>query len=123
MTWTNAPGSELDLQWLADPANQQGGTNPFVAPGNVFDSTEFDSPVSGSDTQTFSDVVSLGLSGPFSLTLLGELHGFPNGGTASATESVTAVPEASTWTMLIAGFAGLGIAGYRVSRKRNALAV
>jgi hypothetical protein len=123
VTWKNAPGSELDLEWLADPANQQGGTNPFVAPGNVFDSTEFDSPVSGSGTQTFSDVVSLSLGGPFSLTLQGQLHGFPDGGTVSAAESVTAVPEASTWTMLIAGFAGLGIAGYRVSRKRNALAV
>jgi hypothetical protein len=47
-----------------------------------------------------------------------------NGGTESASESVTvAVPEPSTWTMLIAGFAGLGIAGYQVSRKRSALAV
>jgi hypothetical protein len=122
VTWTNAPNSELDLNWLADPENQQGGNNPFVAPGNQFDFTEFDSPTSGSGTQTFVDTVVLRLSGPFSLTLQGDLLGFPSGGTVSATESVTAIPEASTWTMLIAGFAALGIAGYRVLRKRNALA-
>jgi hypothetical protein len=122
VTWKDAPGSEIDVAWFADPANEQGGANPFVAPGSEFDSTEFDSPVSGSGTQTFVDTVVLRLSGPFSLTLQGDLLGFPSGGTVSATESVTAVPEASTWTMLIAGFAGLGIAGYRVSRKRNALA-
>jgi hypothetical protein len=36
---------------------------------------------------------------------------------------VAATPEPSTWAMLLIGFAGLGIAGHRVSRKRNALAV
>jgi hypothetical protein len=29
----------------------------------------------------------------------------------------TAVPEASTWTMLLAGFAGLGVAGYRKAQR------
>ena len=31
----------------------------------------------------------------------------------------TAVPEASTWAMMLLGFAGLGIAGYRASRRRK----
>ena len=30
-----------------------------------------------------------------------------------------AIPEPSTWAMMIAGFAGLGFAGYRASRGRN----
>jgi hypothetical protein len=30
----------------------------------------------------------------------------------------TAVPEASTWAMMVIGFAGLGVAGYRASQKR-----
>ncbi len=34
----------------------------------------------------------------------------------------SAVPEASTWAMMLAGFAGLGFAGYRSSRKRVAFA-
>ena len=122
-TWTNATAnSELDMSWFADPSNQQGANTPFDAPGNQFDSTELVSPESGNGTVTFSDTVALNVSGPFSLTLQGDLA-LANGATVSATESVTAIPEASTWTMLIAGFAGLGIAGYRVSRKRNALAV
>ena len=33
-----------------------------------------------------------------------------------------AVPEASTWAMMLIGFAGLGYAGYRSSRKSAALA-
>jgi len=37
-------------------------------------------------------------------------------GTAAAT------PEPATWVMMIAGFAGLGFAGFRASRKRTALA-
>jgi hypothetical protein len=35
---------------------------------------------------------------------------------------VTGVPEASTWAMLLVGFAGLGLAGYRASRKGGAVA-
>jgi hypothetical protein len=34
----------------------------------------------------------------------------------------TAVPEPSTWAMMIAGFAGLGFAGYRASRRSGATA-
>jgi hypothetical protein len=35
----------------------------------------------------------------------------------SGTLTVTSVPEASTWAMMLLGFAGLGFAGYRTSRK------
>ena len=31
-----------------------------------------------------------------------------------------AVPEASTWAMVLLGFAGLGFSGYRASRKCSA---
>jgi hypothetical protein len=34
----------------------------------------------------------------------------------------TAVPEPSTWAMMLLGFAGLGFAGYRRSRKASAIA-
>jgi hypothetical protein len=36
----------------------------------------------------------------------------------AATGTLSAVPEASTWAMMVIGFAGLGIAGYRASLKR-----
>jgi hypothetical protein len=34
--------------------------------------------------------------------------------------SITAVPESSTWAMMLAGFAGLGFLGWRGSRKTTA---
>jgi hypothetical protein len=34
----------------------------------------------------------------------------------------TPVPEASTWAMMLAGFAGLGLVGYRAQRKTSAFA-
>jgi hypothetical protein len=34
----------------------------------------------------------------------------------------TAVPELSTWAMMAFGFAGVGIVGYRATRRSSALA-
>ncbi|MEH2496253.1 hypothetical protein V1294_002732 [Bradyrhizobium sp. AZCC 1678] len=37
-----------------------------------------------------------------------------------ATQAAPAVPEASTWAMMILGFAGIGVLAYR--RRRNGIA-
>ena len=42
--------------------------------------------------------------------------------TAQFSATFTTVPEPSTWAMMLAGFAGLGFATYRASRKSAALA-
>jgi hypothetical protein len=42
------------------------------------------------------------------------------GGFGVRTFTLTAVPEASTWALMLIGLAGLGIAGYRASQKRAA---
>jgi hypothetical protein len=42
------------------------------------------------------------------------------GGFGVGTFTLTAVPEASTWAMMVIGFAGLGVAGYRASHRRVA---
>ena len=39
----------------------------------------------------------------------------------SGTLTVTAVPEPSTWAMMLLGFAGLGFLGYRTSHKAASL--
>jgi hypothetical protein len=52
----------------------------------------------------------------------GELASAP-GGFGVGTFTLTAVPEESTWALMLIGFAGLGIAGYRASRKRVAAAI
>ncbi len=46
----------------------------------------------------------------------------PNGESNGLFGSLTAVPEPSTWAMMLAGFAGLGFAGYRRARKTDATA-
>jgi hypothetical protein len=55
---------------------------------------------------------------------LGSFSGFDPGNGTNATVTFTAVPELSTWAMMLTGFAGLGFVGYRSSsRKRATLAV
>jgi PEP-CTERM motif len=41
-------------------------------------------------------------------------------GTRPGFTNVTPVPEPSTWAMMLIGFAGLGYAGHRASRKSAA---
>ncbi len=45
--------------------------------------------------------------------------GQPSYGNEVTNVSVSAVPELSTWTMMLAGFASLGFAGYRRSKKEG----
>jgi hypothetical protein len=40
---------------------------------------------------------------------------------ASEFTNVSGVPEPSTWAMMLLGFAGLGLAGYRASRQAVAV--
>ena len=46
-----------------------------------------------------------------------------NGLTVIATNGVAAVPEPSTWAMMILGFAGVGAMAYRRSRKDQGVAL
>jgi hypothetical protein len=48
----------------------------------------------------------------------GERSANPSAPFGVGTFTLTAVPEASTWAMMVIGFAGLGVAGYRASQKR-----
>jgi hypothetical protein len=44
---------------------------------------------------------------------------FTTGSGAASVSAAMTAPEASTWTMMLVGFAGLGLAGYRLSEKRR----
>jgi hypothetical protein len=68
----------------------------------------------GIDTGQFVGFTGVGKIG--SLTLTDGYVGLVN-------LTTSGVPEPSTWAMMLIGFAGLGFAGYRASRKTTALAV
>jgi hypothetical protein len=75
-------------------------------------------------TSTTNDINWTVFSGDFtasssstSLSFL-ETVGSNNGGVLLDGISVSAVPEPSTWAMMLLGFAGIGFMGYRQSRKR-----
>jgi PEP-CTERM motif len=66
------------------------------------------------------------LSAGGSFVAVGDMGANQNSGNMSTFTHVTAppspVPEPSTWAMLLIGFAGLGYASYRASRKSAAVA-
>lgn len=98
-----------------DPAN---GLYTTVTPI----ASQFFTP-SSANSANFTDLVS-GLSS-YSVTEVYTITspaGKLSSGSANLTEVVaTAVPEASTWAMMIAGFAGLGLVGFGRSKKARAI--
>jgi hypothetical protein len=62
----------------------------------------------------WSDTVAVGLNNLGDIIGYGDYHGAQYG------FLLAPVPEPSTWAMLLAGFAGLGLAGYRSARKGGA---
>jgi PEP-CTERM motif len=77
-------------------------------PGSIFSNFEIDSDLSGSGTAVFgyTDVNFGGGELGFDLT--------PE--TISVSVMTTAVPEPSTWAMLLIGFAGIGLIGNRLAK-------
>jgi hypothetical protein len=68
---------------------------------------------------TFASVsTGVGVAGPYYAELIGTATGPVAPGVSFTAVAASAVPEASTWVMMLAGFGALGFAGYR----RRALA-
>jgi hypothetical protein len=82
--------------------------------------TYFNPPSATPSTPEVIDITGLHLTGASVSVTLNN----PNSWVfMSEAQFITGVPEPSTWAMTLVGFAGLGYAGYRASRKRVALAV
>jgi hypothetical protein len=123
-TWQNAIGSTITMRWFDDPLNRQGAGTPTDTPGNLIDSfTNTAASIVDSFSHDGSGAVTD--SGPFSMTEEAVFTLTPFGQLINRgeTEVKSAIPEPSTWAMMLLGFAGLGFAGYRASRKSVAVTV
>ena len=113
---SNVGAPNSTLQFFADATNTQ-GANPLNTPGTLLESvsgaatTDPDS-FAGSLITPFSALGPYSMTESASLTLrgLGSITGF------NQSMESTAVPEASTWAMMLVGFVGLGWGAW--SRKR-----
>jgi hypothetical protein len=120
--WQNAIGSSITLSWFDDPANGQGADDPTDTPGNLIDSfthaaTLFVDSFSHNGTGAVSD------AGPFSMTeeAIFTLTPFAQLVNRGQSEVKLAVPEPSTWGMMLLGFVGLGYAGFRKARSARSI--
>jgi len=120
--WQNAIGSSITLNWFDDPANGQGADDPTDTPGNLIDSfthaaTLFVDSFSHDGTGAVSD------AGPFSMTEQAIFTLTPFGQLVNRGQSEVklAVPEPSTWGMMLLGFVGLGYAGFRKARSARSI--
>jgi len=112
----NIGAANSTLEFFADPANGQ-GANPLNTPGTLLDSVSGHAttdPDSFSGTKTQSFIAGL----PFSMTEAAHLDLISGGSITGFNQSMTssAIPEPSTWAMLVIGFGFM--AWGALSRKR-----
>lgn len=111
---TIGPGTSLNWSVYYDPLNVPFGEATLLA------SQDFSDPSSVITLGFFvpSVTVSGPIDGPFSLTELLTISGPSGGAVTFDSSAVAVVPEASTWTMMLMGFAGCGLI-FRQARRRR----
>jgi hypothetical protein len=124
-TFHNSIGSNFSINWFADAANGQGGGVTGSTPGaliGTYTSPTITSVVEG--VSYTSPILPVTFTAPYSLTEETTYTLRPQGFLIDRSQTVVlGIPETSTWTMMLAGFAAIGFAGYRSSRKRAAQSV
>jgi hypothetical protein len=121
--WQNAIGSTITMSWFDDPNNGQGADAPGDTPGNLIDSFS-NAATSIVDAFAHDGTGPISDAGPFSMTeeAFFTLMPFAQLINRGQTEIKSAVPEPSTWAMMLLGFAGLGYAGFRKARSIRSIA-
>jgi hypothetical protein len=118
LTFNDAVGSlASSLQFWADPLNAQ-GANPNNTPGALLE-TVFGTPLTNPDSFSGSNDVAFKSASPFSMTEGASLNLIGGGSITGTNLSMnSAVPEPSTWAMLLMGFGGLMLFGFRKRARR-----
>jgi hypothetical protein len=124
-TWQGSALSTASFKWFVDPANAQGASNAFNTPGALVDS---DFSTSSGPVLAFSrtdPVVADALNAPFSMTEQLTLHLGAGESLVNRGQSIVgaAVPEPSTWAMMLVGFVGLAWGALTRKRLRSERAI
>jgi hypothetical protein len=117
LTFNSAVGSGASsVSFFADTANGQ-GANPTNTPGVLLD-TVSGTPVTDPDSFSGTKTQAFITSSPFSMTESANLNLIAGGSITGFDQSMTtgAIPEPSTWAMLVAGF---GLMAFGAFRKRR----
>ena len=123
-TWQGAIGSTITMNWYDDPANGQGADTPTDTPGTLIDTFSF-TATTVADSFAHNGFGAASDGGPFSMTEQAIFTLTPHGELLSRgqTEIKNAIPEPSTWAMMVLGFLGLGYVGLRKGRARSAISI
>jgi hypothetical protein len=109
-------GSSFSVPDGSAPSGFVFGDNPYFANPGGFSPPAYVAFYTAADGGGFS--VNSSIPPTAGNNIIAPLYG----STSSNGQLFTAVPEPSTWAMLLLGFAALGFAGYRTSRKAAAVA-
>jgi hypothetical protein len=114
------PGNPVSITGAKIVFDFLGGANPLAFfKSGAFDLDSFFRESDGSLFSNDFNLESLFAGDTFATNMRGfDITGFGANGAVDVAR--TSVPEPSTWAMLIAGFAGLGFAGWRRGRARLA---
>ena len=118
LTFNSATGSGAStLRFFADPANGQPAGVGLNVPGQQLFSTS-GTPTTDPDSFAGTNLSPFAAGGLFSMTETANLALRAGGSITGFNESMqtaplAAIPEPSTWAMLIAGFAGMAFLGWR----------
>jgi hypothetical protein len=118
LTFNDAVGSSASsLKFWADPLNRQ-GANPLNTPGILLD-TVSGTPTTNPDSFSGSLLSPFSSLGSFSMTEGASLNLIGGGSITGYNQAMQtgAIPEPSTWAMMIAGFGLVGLLGLRRRRK------
>jgi hypothetical protein len=121
LTFNENVGAGLStVSFFADHANGQ-GANPLNTPGTLLDSFS-DTPATNPDSFAGTHLSAFVSGTPFSMTESASLSVLGGGSVTGFDQAMTssAIPEPSTWAMLVLGFGGLALAGWR-HKKRDRL--
>ena len=109
--WSNAPYGGSDTVYNNSWYSESG---PYVEPGQTLSGFEVEFT---SAAQTNIQWFAYALGGVY--TGGGNFNGNINPGFEGAIGEIFAIPEPSTWALMLLGFAGMGYVGYRRARMQS----